>query len=188
MARPREFEMETARQGAMDIFWKQGFQGTNLPDLLRAMGLTRGSFYKAFTDKQSAYLLALETYEQEVVDATVAMLDRAEAETAWDCLAPLFAGGQPERGCFICNAMVELGPLNPEVAARSNRMAGRIRDAIAGVLRHYPTGVAPADVAPLADVILHLYFGHQAMGKSGMEQSGDWSARLRALIGEARRA
>ena len=48
MARPRAFDEDVALDGAMHIFWRQGYGATNLPDLLNAMGLTRGSFYKAY--------------------------------------------------------------------------------------------------------------------------------------------
>ena len=67
MGRPREFDPDTAIAGAMQIFWRQGYKATNLPDLLAAMGLTRGSFYKAYGDKQAVFLEALDHYDREVV-------------------------------------------------------------------------------------------------------------------------
>ena len=67
MARPREFEYEDALRGAMDVFWTQGYRATNLPDLLKAMGLTRGSFYQAFGDKEAAYLNALDYYDSDII-------------------------------------------------------------------------------------------------------------------------
>lgn len=184
MSRPREFNMDTALAGAMDIFWRQGFAATNLPDLLDAMGLTRGSFYKAFTDKETAYLKALDFYDQAVVSATVKTLASCESETASACLALLFAPAQePKRGCFICNAMVELAPVNHRVAVKANRMSNRLQDAIkARILKHRPDA-DPDWTAEAADVILHLYFGHQAMGKSG-GLPGGWPGKLARLLGE----
>ncbi len=73
MARPREFDIEEAVEGAMQIFWRQGYGATNLPDLLTAMGLTRGSFYKAFKDKRAVYLAALQRYDEQVIGGAVSL-------------------------------------------------------------------------------------------------------------------
>lgn len=167
----------------MEIFWRKGYAATNLPDLLDAMGLTRGSFYKAFDDKASAYLIALDRYDQVVVSNSVKALDNCDVPDAKTCLSLLFTSAKdPRRGCFICNAMVELAPDNPEVAAKANDMADRLRDAILGVLNRYGISGCNQDAAATADLILHLYFGHQAMGKSG-ECSRDWRAHLDGLLG-----
>ncbi len=181
MGRPREFDMDTALGGAMEIFWRQGFDATNLPDLLTAMGLTRGSFYKAFKDKESVYLAALDQYDQEVVSRTVALLGACDAATPSACLALLFAPSEgPARGCFICNAMVELGPISPEVKRRTTQMAGRLRTAIRDVLIRYGWQEGAEETA---DVVLHLYFGHQALGKAAAGRD-DWPERLARVLAE----
>ncbi|NJM33970.1 MAG: hypothetical protein HC850_03830 [Rhodomicrobium sp.] len=58
MARPREFDTDEAIEKAMQVFWEKG-HGAALPDLLGGMEIARGSFYKAFSDKKSVYLMAL---------------------------------------------------------------------------------------------------------------------------------
>lgn len=182
MARPREFDHDTALKGATEIFWERGYRATNLPDLLSAMGLTRGSFYKAFRDKETIYLEALDFYDREVVDKVVETLNSCEGQSAWHCLFPLFAGEEnASRGCFICNAMVELAPDHPKVAAKANAMAERMRHAINDVLLRYGLRGAGRDASETADLILHLYFGKMAMGKSGGARR-DWGRRLQHLL------
>lgn len=174
--------MDIASKGAMEIFWRRGYLATNLPDLLQAMGLTRGSFYKAFGDKEAAYLVALDRYDTLVVDKTVEMLTRCEGADAADCLGLLFSGSaDPTRGCLICNAMVELGPFNSKVSEKANMMAARLRNAIHSVLRRFRPHWNDHRVSEMADVVLHLYFGHQAMGKARHAQS-DWVSRLESLL------
>ncbi len=188
MARPREFDMTAALNGAMEIFWRQGYKATNLPELLAAMGLSRGSFYKAFADKESVYLEALDHYDATVLTNSVAALRSCDDDRASACLALMFAPSETaDRGCFICNAMVELAPDNPMVAERTEAMASRLRAAIQGVLERSPAKGISDQNPETADMILHLYFGHQALGKSG-GQRGDWQSRLARMLGEVRQA
>lgn len=169
-------------KGAMDIFWRQGFKATNLPDLLKAMGLTRGSFYKAFGDKEKVYLGALEMYDQQVISGTVQKLGSCRGGAASDCLLQLFSGsGDGRRGCFLCNAIVELGADNAKVADKANAMTDRLRGAILDVLMRYDVTGRAGDAAQTADLILHLYFGYQALGKAG-ESGQDWSVYLEQLV------
>ena len=109
MARPREFDQDEALQGAMEVFWRLGYGATNLPQLLRAMGLTRGSFYKAFGDKRAAYLMALRRYRDNELSAGIAFLTNALGAPAADRIVAFFNGigkNGSRRGCFLCNAMV----------------------------------------------------------------------------------
>ncbi|MEM7438290.1 MAG: TetR/AcrR family transcriptional regulator [Pseudomonadota bacterium] len=182
MARPREFDPEVALQGATNIFWRRGFKATSLPDLLDAMGLTRGSFYKAFRDKENVYMLALDYYDRTVLSSTVADIDRCAGQEAWICLAPLFAPLKPDRsGCFICNAMVELGPDYPLVADKANAMANRLRKAIENVVERDDPTRTREDVAKVADLVLNLYFGRQAIGKAGGTEL-EWTDRLKHVL------
>ena len=62
MARPREFDVDTALDRAMEVFWRKGFEGATLPDLTAAMGINRPSLYAAFGDKQALFRRALDRY------------------------------------------------------------------------------------------------------------------------------
>ena len=160
---------------------------TNLPDLLNSMGLTRGSFYKAFEDKRSIYLAALDHYDQAIVSRTVTALAQDEGVPLADHFMMLFstdedgASEQSARGCFICNAMVELAPTDGDVAAKTNAMSNRLYEAILDVLvRRMPERSTPL-LQSRATAILHLYFGAQAVGKAG-QSSHDWRALIEDLL------
>ncbi|MEM1232690.1 MAG: TetR/AcrR family transcriptional regulator [Pseudomonadota bacterium] len=182
MARPREFDETEAVRGATDIFWRQGFKATSLPELLKSMNMTRGSFYLAFGTKQNVYSMSLDDYDSRILDAVVAQMENCDADGVWDCLAGLFRESHGDRrGCFICNAMVELGPDDPEVAAKANAMAGRLRGAIEGVLTRHQQVPDAAAARDCADLILHIYFGHQAVGRAG-EPKPDWEPALKMLL------
>ena len=185
MARPREFDFEHAVDGAMQIFWRQGYHATNLPDLLDAMGLTRGSFYKAFGDKRRAYLEALSRYNQVNITAAVRFLESAQGADGLDRIRELFASvfseqAEKRMGCFVCNAMIELAPVDEEVAKLAAAMTGRVQNAFLKALTENETG--DADVAlQRAIALTNMYFGAQAISKTGQELP-DWRELLSNLL------
>jgi len=59
MARPRGFQEREVLLLAADAFVAGGFEGTSIDDLVKALGLHRGSLYKAFGSKHGLFLAAL---------------------------------------------------------------------------------------------------------------------------------
>jgi TetR/AcrR family transcriptional repressor of nem operon len=116
MARPREFDIDEALEAAMGAFWVRGYEATSLHDLMQAMGLQKGSIYKAFGDKHALFLCALQRYLDQGYEAQRETLAKATspraAIQAWlDRLveaAP--AEGGSCRGCLAVNTLIELGP------------------------------------------------------------------------------
>src|SRR5205814_10101736 len=62
MAGKKSFLPEQVLDKAMGLFWKQGYEGTSIEDLVQCMGLERGSLYDTFGDKHALYLAALSRY------------------------------------------------------------------------------------------------------------------------------
>ena len=48
----------------MVVFWRQGYAGTSITDLVEATGLQRQSLYNAFGDKQGLFSAALAHYRE----------------------------------------------------------------------------------------------------------------------------
>jgi TetR/AcrR family transcriptional repressor of nem operon len=66
MARTPEFDYTTALDRAMHLFWKTGYAGTSLRDLLKKMKIGEGSFYNTFKSKKNTYLECLKHYNATV--------------------------------------------------------------------------------------------------------------------------
>ena len=49
---------------AMNVFWTRAITQRPLTDLLDGTGLSRGSLYKAFGDKKSLFLRAMDRYAE----------------------------------------------------------------------------------------------------------------------------
>ena len=63
--RPRAFDAEAALDRALQVFWRQGYEGTSLSDLTKATGLNRPSLYAAFGNKEALFRKALDRYAEQ---------------------------------------------------------------------------------------------------------------------------
>ena len=66
MARALEFDYDKAIDKATRVFWKKGYSGTSLRDLLKAIGIGEGSFYNTLKSKKQLYLKCLKHYNDTV--------------------------------------------------------------------------------------------------------------------------
>jgi TetR/AcrR family transcriptional repressor of nem operon len=118
MARPREFDEETALEAAMNCFWTQGFESTSVRDLAGQMGITGASLYNAFGDKRSLYRQALAYYLVTSVRDRVSRLERlpplSAIRTFFDEVIERSVTDEQRRGCMLVNAALELAPYDAE--------------------------------------------------------------------------
>jgi TetR/AcrR family transcriptional regulator, transcriptional repressor for nem operon len=66
VARALEFNYDKAIDKATRIFWKKGYSGTSLRDLLKGMGIGEGSFYNTLKSKKQLYVECLKHYNDTV--------------------------------------------------------------------------------------------------------------------------
>jgi AcrR family transcriptional regulator len=65
MGRPREFNVESALDRALDVFWRNGYEGASIADLTAAMGINPPSLYAAFGNKAELFRRALDRYIEQ---------------------------------------------------------------------------------------------------------------------------
>src|SRR5579859_1997361 len=110
--RPRAYDPQAALQQATDAFWRNGYSGTSLDDIVAATGMNRPSLYAAFGDKERLYLKALAHYWEsrfaEMREALAADQPLAEALMhIYDAALSLyFSGHTRPRGCFVIGTAV----------------------------------------------------------------------------------
>lgn len=122
MARPKEFDRDTALQQAMKTFWAKGYEGTSVADLTAAMGISRSSLYETFGDKQDLFLEALEHYQQLTGRKRANFF--AAAGSVREGMAEMLRGvinfalnKDLPGGCFYTNTATALGTLDEKIHA-----------------------------------------------------------------------
>lgn len=124
--RPRSFDKETAVSKFIEVFWDRGYDGTSIDDLQMSIGVKRGSFYAAFGDKESVYLLALDRYIQTVTTSRLDALVRAERPRAGLAAflrgVGLFLSNNRGRGCLLLTTMAQ-PPSATEATAKALQVA-----------------------------------------------------------------
>jgi len=113
MARPREFDVDAALDGAMEAFWTKGYEATSLDVLCEVTGLSRSSLYATFGSKRSLLLRSVDRYVERRNPQIAAVL--AQPLPIHDVFAALLrqiidqiVSGLGRRGCFLGNCAAEL--------------------------------------------------------------------------------
>ena len=170
MARPREFDEDAAVARAMETFWRHGYENASLPILLDGMGLTRGSLYKAFSDKKTLFLIALARYEAEAVAPAVALLnakDRGDGVQRIDALFGAVVGAVRKgdrRGCLLCTTAAGAAATDPDIAAETRRLLNEMRAGFAAALADAPASAPRAD--SLSAVLTAQYTGLRILARA----------------------
>ncbi|MGN8063773.1 TetR/AcrR family transcriptional regulator [Ralstonia sp. 22111] len=177
VGRPREFELGDAVRDAMDVFWDRGYEGASLPDLIAGTGLSRGSLYKAFGDKKTLLLAALDLYMADGLKATADILSQPGPvkDAIRDSLlryARLSVGEEGRRGCLAVAMTTELAARDADVAERTGRMFRRLQQLYAGaIVRGQASGeISEQDEQVLARLLVCQVEGMRVLGKTGVPE------------------
>ena len=193
--RPRQFDLDDALRAAMRAFWARGFEATSVCDLVEATGVQKGSLYKAFGDKRSLFLAALERY---LLDGEARLAAEAEgSDSATAAIhaalgATVDAASCRERlGCFGVNALAELAPSDAEVARLMKQHRERVLAILVPLIeRGQAAGELAAGVAAdeVASVLYAAMLGLQVQARGGLspvDRAREAAGVLRVLAGSS---
>ncbi|HAY05688.1 MAG TPA: TetR/AcrR family transcriptional regulator [Hyphomonas sp.] len=171
--RPRIFDRDTALDAFVDVFWTHGYAGADVDKLQEAAGILRGSFYRAFRDKPSAFKEAFDRYLGHVLMPRLGMLERSDAEALPEFLRVVggFVASQGDRGCFFSETLLNVSDLDGQV--RPAVMKAR------SLLKRKLKRLARGD-AGLANFVFA-----SALGLHGLARSGATKSEIRQAANEA---
>ena len=174
MARPRKFDEREVLAAARLLFNETGYHGTSVEDLSRVTGLSKGSLYGAFGDKDALFQRVFEEYCANSEEAAAALLDGPE-DQALDRIRNWLTVPEDctdRRGCLLAKATAELAWENEAIAARSLAAYETLLDSCRRLVEQAQRAghLDPAaDPAVLGGQILTTHRGLEALAKAGVD-------------------
>ncbi|MFD2265212.1 TetR/AcrR family transcriptional regulator [Lacibacterium aquatile] len=157
MGRPREFDSDDALEKALNVFWRQGYEGASLTDLTDAMGITRPSLYATFGNKEDLFRKALDRYNAKHLCFVDEALKQPTARLVAERVLIGFAEAQTQPtyppGCMGTGAAVacsdQSAAVREEIITKRVAMEVRIRRRLdeAKAAGDLPADAEPADLA-----------------------------------------
>ena len=159
MPRSQSFTSASISERALPVFWRNGFVGTSIEDLTRAVGASRHAIYSAFADKRALLVGCIETYRRSIVDPAFSVVE--EEGAGLDAIAIYFEmqivaaeqAGLPGDGCLLANLTTEIAPHDPEVTEAVQAHLARLRLGFAQALRNAPGHFTDVQVDGLAALL-----------------------------------
>jgi AcrR family transcriptional regulator len=182
--RPREFDQDKALDRALELFWRQGYEGTSIADLRKTIGIAAPSLYAAFGSKEKLYRRVLEHYlaglGRTLTDAlreeanTYAAVKRFLFESAQK-----FAGPKNPRGCLISCAIPTCAPENKAVA---DLVASKRISSVHTLRRRFQEAVKKGELPRDTDTEqLARFYGAVIQGMSIQALDGAGAKALRGI-------
>ncbi len=177
--RPRNFNKTEALDRAVEVFWRKGFEGSSMTDLIAAMGIGSTSIYAAFGAKEDLFRAAIAHYVETVgADIWQAV---ADADTAFAAVegflmttARVFSRGKSPSGCLVVLSALHENESNE--AVRRELVAKReqnVQDlakvlAIGQAAGEIPTG---ADLPNIARFFVTVQQGMSIQARDGASRA-----------------
>ncbi len=165
--RPKNYTDEELIDKATEVFWEKGYNAASAKDLLKAMDIGQGSFYRSFPGgKKELYQKSLNRFfdkankrfskglsetndpKQFIKDFFLSVVDR-----------PIAAR---KNGCYLGNAVIELSNLDKETKGISSALLMKLKGSFKkALLKAQKNGTIDAEKCPIAlsGQLLNLWNG-----------------------------
>ena len=183
--RPLAYDPDTALEAAMQVFWLHGYEATSLQDLLRAMGLSKSSFYQAFGSKKELFLRCVNRYCDKLAELLRGQLAAAAGGLDFIEQRLLDAAAEAQcrklrRGCMLMSTANELAQKDLSIAGRVDSGFAGLREIFAEAVRRGQTeGTITTEQTTdsLADFLICNIGGIKTLVKGGADE-----ARVREIV------
>ncbi|MEO0975002.1 MAG: TetR/AcrR family transcriptional regulator, partial [Pseudomonadota bacterium] len=164
---------------ATTLFWRAGYDGVSIGDIVEASGANRYALYHEFKDKKGVFRAVLEHYVEDshqLIRSFLERRDRDPVDAVRDAIiAKMLDPEMFPAGCLMCTTAGEMAARDEEIAALMGEKSAAIGETFrTAFAQAQAEGRARTDISPLAfqEVAHALYFstGLQArMGRSREE-------------------
>jgi len=185
----KSFNVDTAIEDAMQVFWDKGYEQTSVTDLLAGTGLNKGSLYNAFGGKKQLFVKALQKYDEErrAMFAELEALDDPQQAIGklFDNIVATTVADAGHKGCFLFNTALQINMHGEEV---SGIVTKGVKEIEAFFRRSIEVGQARGQIPKelvaedTAKALLAMIVGIRLLGRGVFTQ-----APLRTIADQAKR-
>lgn len=188
MGRHKAYNREEVLDKAMGLFWKKGFEGTHLQELVETTGLNRFSLYKEFGGKEGLFEEAVEKYLTGL-QSLGSILNREPLglNNILDYIHQIIQTDF-SHGCFMVNTITQKNVIQDQIHQRVRRFA---MASVEAMLKNFQAartrGEIPTewDIHALAKFMLVFDMGlvtYELLSPSMGDKESIWEA-LKSLLG-----
>jgi len=184
MSRAKQYDRTELLDKSIELFRRNGFNGTSTAELVDTLGVNRKSMYSEFGSKQGLFEAALERYDAMHLSRVIAPFEKEGAGLqgilkAFYHYAKASEGNFKGLGCLMCNTAVERGALDPGTGRFVTAYLERITTAFHRALNHaQQTGELSisSDIDDLAQFLTTLLVGMAAGVRAEAPPQQLWSS------------
>ena len=131
--RPKKFCPQQCLSKAVEVFTRQGYDGTSFSDLTAALGVNRQSLYDTYGDKHQLYLKCIEVASDDFGPRR--QLDNRERTGRQSVEAFFEEVLSKTESCLLTNALLERACHDGEVASLVKRCSALTLEALAACVQ-----------------------------------------------------
>ena len=159
-------------EAAGDLFWKNGYANTGISDILKAVGIPKGSFYFHFEKKADVAKAVIQYYKHQTIDILRGVAEVADDWNAFcDSFVTAFEQSHQDKSCFGCPLAVlgmELAFQDQQLAEEYSKAMDSLKDVfMAALAKEKITG---AQRLKLAELSIAIYEGNLLLHRISKDQ------------------
>lgn len=176
MSAPRKFEEDEVVERAMLCFWRLGYEGCSISDLVAATGLKRQSLYNTFCNKEGLFERVLTLYRQRVDASLSPLQDGAAGIEELEAYFRNFLALHKKLGvsaCLIVQTAYSPAMSSAPIRQAVHAAAQKVRDTFAQLLYRMVDRAgskSPVECAKQAAELYALLNGLSALAATGADR------------------
>ncbi len=191
MGRPSKFDRDEAVDVVMNAIWRNGYEASSVKALSEQLGITRSSFYNAFTSREALFREVLERYcdqspDKALTEAKQGIAIKALLTRTFRNACKARSADTEGRGCMVINSVSEFCNVHDELG---DLMEGVVLGSLGNLERLLHRGVAQGEIDEKRDIhatalaLQNLLMGLNIMCKVVRSEAELWSAAETTLSG-----
>lgn len=185
--RPRGFKEDEALAAVTDLFWRNGYAGTSLEQIVAASRVPRATLYQLYGDKRAIFIRALRLYvETYVARVDAALSEEPDGRGALKRLlaasADRLADPDAPDGCLRCLATLEMAGRDAQIDAALAEANGAFLRQMARVVDR---AVGDGELDPDRTAGLALFLTTIVNGMATLSRAGATRAELDRIVDHA---